>query len=114
MFLGLILYHLFPVVAPPSQYDYHHDIVVSGDQSGMVEYWSGPGQEYGFPKAAKFQHKIDTDLYEFAKVHPVYGTCTCTCIVIEDDGKQLTMYSICPNVVFPQSSDYSIVFLLPL
>ncbi len=35
----------------------------------MVEYWSGPAQEYGFPRAAKFQHKIDTDLYEFAKVH---------------------------------------------
>ncbi len=52
----------------PSQYNSRHDIVVSGDQSGMVEYWSGPAQEYGFPKAAKFQHKIDTDLYEFAKV----------------------------------------------
>ena len=50
------------------QYDSCHDIVVSGDQSGMVEYWSGPVQEYGFPKAAKFEHKIDTDLYEFAKV----------------------------------------------
>ncbi|XP_064385842.1 peptidylprolyl isomerase domain and WD repeat-containing protein 1-like [Halichondria panicea] len=49
------------------EYDSQHDIVVSGDQSGMVEYWSGPAQEYGFPRAAKFQHKIDTDLYEFAK-----------------------------------------------
>ncbi len=53
----------------PLQYDSQYDIVVSGDRSGMVEYWSGPAQEYGFPRAAKFQHKIDTDLYEFAKVH---------------------------------------------
>lgn len=53
----------------PLQYTSQHDVVISGDQSGMVEYWSGPVQEYGFPKAAKFQHKIDTDLYEFAKVN---------------------------------------------
>ncbi len=48
--------------------------MVSGDTSGMVEYWSGPAQEYGFPKAAKFQHKIDTDLYEFAKVQYMFKT----------------------------------------
>ena len=64
---------VYPIIQdqPPSplQYDSQHDIVVSGDRSGMVEYWSGPAQEYGFPRAAKFQHKIDTDLYEFAKVH---------------------------------------------
>ena len=53
---------------PPSQYDSLHDMVVSGDQSGMIEYWSSPVQEYGFSKAAKFQRKIDTHLYEFAKV----------------------------------------------
>ena len=34
----------------------------------MVEYWGGPSSDYGFPKNIKFEHKIDTDLYDFAKV----------------------------------------------
>ena len=50
------------------QYNHHYDIVVSGDESGMVEYWSGPANDYVFPKNIKFEHKIDTDLYDFAKV----------------------------------------------
>ena len=41
---------------------------MSGDQSGMVEYWSGPETGYSFPKAVSFQHKMDTDLYEFVRV----------------------------------------------
>lgn len=42
--------------------------MVSGDESGMIEYWSGPATEYSFPKNVSFQHKMDTDLYEFVKV----------------------------------------------
>ena len=51
-----------------SQYNHHYDAVVSGDESGMMEYWSGPANDYVFPKNIKFEHKIDTDLYDFAKV----------------------------------------------
>ena len=50
------------------QYNSVYDVVVSGDQSGMLEYWAGPAQDYGFPKVVKFEYKTDTDLYEFAKV----------------------------------------------
>ena len=34
----------------------------------MLEYWSGPSGDYGFPGNVKFELKIDTDLYEFVKV----------------------------------------------
>ena len=44
------------------------DVVISADESGMIEYWSGAAESYGFPKCVHFEHKIDTDLYEFAKV----------------------------------------------
>ena len=43
-------------------------MVVSGDQSGMLEYWSGPSHDYKFPKCVDFEYKTDTDLYELAKV----------------------------------------------
>merc|ERR1719242_2316528 len=44
-----------------------HDIAISADQGGMVEYFSGLAQDFGFPRSAKFDSKLDTDLYEFAK-----------------------------------------------
>ena len=34
---------------------------------GMVEYWSGSSNEYGFPRNVRFESKVETDLYEFAK-----------------------------------------------
>lgn len=51
-----------------AQYNSQFDAVVSGDHSGMLEYWSGPSSGYTFPKSLLFQHKMDTDLYEFVKV----------------------------------------------
>lgn len=42
--------------------------MVSADSGGMVEYWTGPKQDYKFPKNVSWQYKLDTDLYEFAKV----------------------------------------------
>ena len=53
---------------PLSQYNSVYDVAISGDQSGMLEYWAGPAQDYGFPKSVKFEYKTDTDLYEFIKV----------------------------------------------
>jgi len=57
--------HMKPVVS--MAYCHLFDIVISSDGGGMVEYWSGSGQDYSFPKAAHFESKLDTDLYEFAK-----------------------------------------------
>jgi len=57
--------HMKPVLV--MTYCHKFDIVISSDQGGMVEYWSGAGQDYNFPRQANFQSKLDTDLYEFAK-----------------------------------------------
>ena len=38
----------------------------------MMEYWSGPSSDYTFPKNIKFEHKIDTDLYDFVKVFSIH------------------------------------------
>jgi peptidylprolyl isomerase domain and WD repeat-containing protein 1 len=35
----------------------------------MIEYWTGPLNDYKFPKNVKFNSKMDTDLYEFVKVN---------------------------------------------
>lgn len=43
-------------------------MIVSTDKSGMVEYWTGPNNDYKFPKNVGFESKMDTDLYEFVKV----------------------------------------------
>lgn len=43
------------------------DLVISGDRNGMLEYWSGPRNDYKFPKSAAWEFKTDTDLYEFVK-----------------------------------------------
>jgi len=48
-------------------YSAKYDICVSADQGGMLEYWSGMGQDFGFPRQSKFDSKLDTDLYELAK-----------------------------------------------
>ncbi len=43
-------------------------VVVSGDAGGMLEYWSGPKDDYEFPKGrVMFESKLDTDLFELAK-----------------------------------------------
>jgi len=44
-----------------------HDIAISADEGGMLEYWSGMGSDFQFPRNAKFDSKLDTDLYELAK-----------------------------------------------
>lgn len=58
------------------KYNPQYSVAVSADQSGMVEYWSGPKNDYNFPKNVDWQHKTDTDLYDFAKVW--FGRESCT------------------------------------
>ncbi len=43
------------------------ETVVSVDESGILEYWTGSKYDYKFPKKVKFESKLDTDLYEFFK-----------------------------------------------
>lgn len=44
---------------------------MSADKKGIVEYWSGPKGDYGFPKNVSWEYKTDTDLFEFMKVRKV-------------------------------------------
>uniref|UniRef100_A0A0L8H1R6 peptidylprolyl isomerase n=1 Tax=Octopus bimaculoides TaxID=37653 RepID=A0A0L8H1R6_OCTBM len=37
----------------------------------MVEYWTGPKRDYGFPKNISWSYKTDTDLYDFVKYKSV-------------------------------------------
>ncbi|XP_036371263.1 peptidylprolyl isomerase domain and WD repeat-containing protein 1-like [Octopus sinensis] len=48
-------------------YNSQFDVVVSSDESGMLEYWTGPKRDYGFPKNISWLYKTDTDLYDFIK-----------------------------------------------
>jgi len=72
--LKTVKIHMKPVLV--MSYCHKFDIMISSDQGGMVEYWSGSGQDYAHPKHAKFDSKLDTDLYEFAKnkTHPLNMT----------------------------------------
>jgi len=54
--------HMKPVVA--MAYSPTYDVVISADQGGFVEYWTGNGE----PAAnVAFKSKLDTDLFEFVK-----------------------------------------------
>jgi peptidylprolyl isomerase domain and WD repeat-containing protein 1 len=52
------------------------DVAVSVDAAGILEYWGGARQDYKFPKCAKFDSKLDTDLFEFVKHKTIpFGLC---------------------------------------
>ncbi|XP_059175917.1 peptidylprolyl isomerase domain and WD repeat-containing protein 1-like [Physella acuta] len=57
--------HFAPVVL--IHYNHILEFAVSTDKKGMVEYWSGPKNDYGFPRNLKWEFKTDTDLYDFIK-----------------------------------------------
>ncbi|XGW11843.1 hypothetical protein V3C99_012929 [Haemonchus contortus] len=59
--------------APVRQIEYNHakDIVISIDDAGMIEYWSGAKREFKFAENVKFKYKTETDLYEFMKAKTV-------------------------------------------
>ena len=42
-------------------------MVVSVDEIGMIEYWSGTKKEFQTPTCVNFESKLDTDLFEFVK-----------------------------------------------
>jgi len=88
--------HMKPVVV--ITYCHNFDIVISSDQGGMVEYWSGAGQDHGFPRRAKFESKLDTDLYEFAKnkTHPLNMTVSPTgeLVVMMGEDRKIRMFRL--------------------
>lgn len=42
--------------------------MLSVDEMGMIEYWSGSKNNFEFPTNVDWEFKTDTDLYEFVKV----------------------------------------------
>lgn len=65
------------------------DVAVSVDKAGIVEYWTGPKQEYVFPKNVKFTSKLDTDLFDFVK-NKTYPTA----LDFSPDGKKMASISL--------------------
>lgn len=65
-----------------------HEMAISCDQAGMLEYWSGQESDFQFPKNIKFEFKTDTDLFEFVgnKTHV-------TSLNFSSDGKQFVTAS---------------------
>lgn len=57
--------HTKPVIL--IRYNPKYDVTISVDKTGILEYWSGPKQDYAFPRNVAFESKLDTDLFEFAK-----------------------------------------------
>uniref|UniRef100_A0A0N5AIS8 peptidylprolyl isomerase n=1 Tax=Syphacia muris TaxID=451379 RepID=A0A0N5AIS8_9BILA len=64
------------------EYNFVYDCTISVDFSGMVEYWSGPKHDYGFPKNVRWECKTDTDLYEFVKIKS-----SPRCLVCSNNGR---------------------------
>lgn len=49
------------------KYNPVYEVVISCDKNGMIEYWCGLKKDFKFPKCARFNSKLDTDLYELVK-----------------------------------------------
>ncbi|KAG4074671.1 hypothetical protein HA402_004542 [Bradysia odoriphaga] len=71
------------------RYNVTFDVVVSVDQAGILEYWTGPKQDYKFPsKLVSFESKLDTSLYEFAKSKTIVSG-----LAFSNDGKKFATLS---------------------
>lgn len=71
------------------KYNVAFDIIISVDQAGILEYWTGPKTDYKFPaKVVSFESKLDTDLYEFVKAKTLVIALDCSC-----DGKRFATLS---------------------
>ncbi|XP_011311435.1 peptidylprolyl isomerase domain and WD repeat-containing protein 1 [Fopius arisanus] len=78
--------HKKPVVV--MKYNPVFETCITIDESGFLEYWTGPKSEYQFPRCVSFESKLDTNLYEFAK----NKTHLC-CLAISPDGKRFASLS---------------------
>lgn len=57
--------HMKPAVV--MKYNVKFETVVSVDKTGILEYWGTGKVDYKVPKCIKFESKLDTDLFDFAK-----------------------------------------------
>ncbi|XP_064088885.1 peptidylprolyl isomerase domain and WD repeat-containing protein 1-like isoform X3 [Macrobrachium nipponense] len=49
------------------KYNVAYDVIISVDEIGMIEYWSGTKNDYQTATCVNFESKLDTDLFEFVK-----------------------------------------------
>lgn len=71
------------------KYNVVHDVLLSVDKSGMLEYTHGAKHDYGFPsKVVHFDSNLDTDLYQFAKDKTIV-----TSIAFSRDGNKFATLS---------------------
>lgn len=71
------------------KFNARHEVAVSVDRAGMLEYWTGPKTDCKFPsKIVTFDSKMDTDLYEFAKHKTIV-----TGMSFSGDGKRMATIS---------------------
>jgi peptidylprolyl isomerase domain and WD repeat-containing protein 1 len=49
------------------RYNPVYDAIISADNKGIIEYWTGPKNDYQLPRSVRFDSKLDTDLFEFVK-----------------------------------------------
>ena len=64
--------------------------VISSDNSGMIEFWTGPKHFFESPSTLKFEFKTDTDLYEVAKAKSY-----CSHIAVSNNG--LLVAAVCAD-----------------
>lgn len=77
--------HRAPLTA--MSYNAVHDTVISLDERGVIEYWSG--SSYDFPaEEVAFRSTLDTDLYACAKAKAIART-----IELSRDGSQFAMFT---------------------
>lgn len=70
-------------------YNSRYETIVSVDQAGILEYWTGAKTDYKFPaKIVSFESKLDTDLYEFVKNKTIV-----TGLAFSPDGKRFATLS---------------------
>lgn len=79
--------HTKPVTT--MKFNSRYEIIVSVDQAGILEYWTGSKTDYQFPaKVVSFESKLDTDLYEFAKNKTIVSG-----LAFSPDGKRFATLS---------------------
>lgn len=66
-----------------------YETAVSVDKAGIIEYWTGPKNEYKFPRKVQFESKLDTDLFDFVK----NKTCP-TSLAFSPDGNKMATISL--------------------
>lgn len=91
------------------QYNAVFEVAVSVDEAGIIEYWGGARQDYKFPKRAKFESKLDTDLFEFVKHKTqIFNLC------FSPDGTKFATISADHKVFFKTYTFSFIYYLLPI